>query len=140
MTLVLDASAIVAALVDSGREGQWAEFLIAQGSLTAPELSMAECSNILRRLERADRISGLEANSAHRDLLRLDVQLFPFAPFAGRVWELRSNLSSYDAWYVAMAEAFECPLATLDRRLGRATGPVCQVITPASGRPVARRS
>lgn len=101
---------------------------------------MAECSNILRRLERADKISGLEANSAHRDLLRLDVQLFPFAPFAGRVWELRSNLSSYDAWYVAMAEAFECPLATLDRRLGRASGPVCEVITPVSGRPVAWRS
>ena len=137
MTLVLDASAIVAALVDSGREGQWAEFLVAQGSLTAPELAMAECSNILRRLERAGNISALEANSAHRDLLRLDVQLFPFAPFAGRVWELRSNLSSYDAWYVAMAEAFECPLATLDRRLGRANGPVCEVITPASGRPVA---
>ena len=131
MTLVLDASVIVAALVDSGREGQWAEALIAEGSLTAPELAMAECSNILRRLERAGKISRLEANSAQRDLLRLDIQLFPFAPFAGRVWDLRSNLSSYDAWYVAMAEAFECPLATLDRKIGRATGPVCKVIAPA---------
>lgn len=131
MTLVVDASVIVAALVDSGREGQWAESLIVEDSLTAPELAMAECSNVLRRLERADTISKLEANSAYRDLLRLNVQLFPFAPFAGRVWELRSNLSSYDAWYVAMAEAFECPLATLDRRLDRATGPVCKIIAPA---------
>ena len=93
---------------------------------------MAECANILRRLERAGKISRLEANSAYRDLLRLDVQLFPFEPFAGRVWELRSNLSSYDAWYVAMAEAFECPLATLDRKIGRASGPVCEVRTPAN--------
>lgn len=130
MTVVVDASVLVAALVDSGREGQWAESVIAEGPLTGPELVLAESSNILRRLERAGNISRLEANSAHRDLLRLDLELFAFAPFAARVWELRSNLSSHDAWYVAIAEAFECPLATLDRRIGRATGPLCEVILP----------
>ena len=128
MTLILDASVIVAALVDSGDEGQWAESLITEGSLAAPELALAECSNVLRRLERASKISRLEANSAHRDLLRLDIQLFPFAPFADRVWDLRYTLSSYDAWYVAMAEAFECPLATLDRKISRAAGPVCEIV------------
>jgi predicted nucleic acid-binding protein len=131
VTVVVDASVLVAALVDSGREGQWAESMIAEGSLTGPELVLAESSNVLRRLERATRISRLEANSAHRDLLGLDVELFPYAPFAERVWELRSNLSSYDAWYVAMAEAFECPLATLDRRIARATGPSCEGMLPA---------
>lgn len=130
MTVVVDASVLVAALLDSGREGQWAESVIAEGSLTGPELVLAESSNVLRRLERARKISGLEANSAYRDLLRLDMELFAFAPFAGRVWELRSNLSIYDAWYVAMAEAFECPLATLDRRIGRSSGPMCELITP----------
>ena len=130
MTVVVDASVLVAALLDSGREGQWAESVIAEGSLTGPELVLAESSNVLRRLERARKISGLEANSAYRDLLRLDMELFAFAPFAGRVWELRSNLSIYDAWYVAMAEAFECPLATLDRRLDRSSGPMCELITP----------
>ena len=130
MSVVVDASVLVAALVDSGREGRWAESVVARGSLTGPELVLAESCNVLRRLERTAKISGLEANSAHRDLLRLDLELFSFAPFAGRVWELRGNLSSYDAWYVALAEAFECPLATLDRRIGRATGPVCEVIVP----------
>ena len=130
MTVVVDASVLVAALLDSGREGQWAESVIAEGSLTGPELVLAESSNVLRRLERARKISGLEANSAYRDLLRLDMELFAFAPFAGRVWELRSNLSIYDAWYVAMAEAFECPLAPLDRRIGRSSGPMCELITP----------
>ena len=49
--------------------------------------------------------------------MRLDIELFPFAPFADRVWALRSNLTSYDAWYVALAEAFGCPLVTLDQKL-----------------------
>ena len=130
VTLVVDASVLVAALVDSGPEGKWAESVIAEGSLTGPELVLVEVTNVLRRLEQTGEISRLEATSAHRDLLRLDLGLFAFAPFAGRVWELRSNLSSYDAWYVAMAEAFDCPLATLDRRLSRATGPDCDFLTP----------
>ena len=53
------------------------------------------------------------------------------AAFADRIWALRSNLTSYDAWYVALTEALGCPLATLDRKLGRATGPVCEIVTPA---------
>ena len=131
MTTVVDASVLVAALVDSGPEGRWAESVIAQDFLASPELALAEASNILRRLERAGRISRPEASSAHGDLLRLDLDLFPFAPFAERVWTLRYNLTSYDAWYVAVAEALDCPLATLDRRLGRASGPACEVISPA---------
>jgi predicted nucleic acid-binding protein len=130
VTVVVNASLLVEALVDSGREGVWAESTMAEGSLAGPELVLAEVSNILRRLERIGEISRLEANSAHRDLLRLDPDLFPFAPFADRVWALRSNLTSYDAWYVALAEALECPLVTLDRRLNRATGPTCEILTP----------
>ena len=130
MTAVIDASLLIAALVDSGREGGWAESVIARDSLAGPELVLAEASNILRRLERAARISRLEATSSHRDLLRLDLELFPYAPFAERVWALRNNLSSYDAWYVALAEALHCPLVTLDRRLGRADGPKCRIVVP----------
>lgn len=130
MTVVVDASVLVAALVDSGREGVWAESAMGEGSLASPELALAEVSNILRRLERIRELSRLEANSAQRDLLRLDLELFPFAPFADRVWALRRNLTSYDAWYVALAEALDCPLVTLDRRLSRPSGPVCEIITP----------
>ena len=130
MTTVVDASLAVAALVDAGREGKWAESVLAEGSRAAPEMVLAEATNILRRLERADRISALEAASSHRDLLRLDLELFPFAPFAERVWALRTTLTSYDAWYVALAEALDCPLATLDRKLGRAGGPRCEIVVP----------
>ena len=55
---------------------------------------------------------------------------FPFAPFAERVWELRHRRSSYDAWYVALAEALDCPLATLDRRLGRSGRRKCGSLVP----------
>ncbi len=131
MTVVVDASVLVAAMVDSGREGTWAESALAEGSLAGPELALAEATNILRRLERIGDISRLEANSAQSDLLRLDIELFPFAPFGDRVWALRSNLSSYDAWYVALAEALGCPLVTLDRKLSRAPGPTCDIIVPS---------
>lgn len=130
MTTVVDASVFVAALVDSGREGRWAESTLAEGSLAGPELVLVEASNVLRRLERAGQLSRLEATSAHKDLLRLDLELFPFAPFAARVWALRETLTNYDAWYVALAEALQCPLVTLDRRLGRASGPKCAIILP----------
>ncbi len=130
MTVVADASVLVAALVDSGTEGRWAESVVGEDRLAAPELVLVEVTNILRRLERIGEISRIEANGARRDLLRRDVELFPFTPFADRVWELRHTVTSYDAWYVAVAEAFECPLATLDRRLSRAPGVRCRFRVP----------
>lgn len=130
MTTVIDASVLVAALVDSGQEGRWAEATLAQGQLAGPELILVEASNILHRLERGGEISRIEATGAHRDLVRLDIELFPFAPFAERIWALRGNLTSYDAWYVALAETLDAPLVTLDRRLARARGPSCELIVP----------
>ena len=124
---------MVAALVDSGQEGRWAEAIIADGGVAAPELMLVETTNVLRRLEQTRDISTLEATSAYRDLLQLDVDLFEFSPFAQRIWDLRSNLTSYDAWYVAVAEALECPLATLDGKLSRAHGPRCEFVLPPTG-------
>ena len=128
--VVVDASVLVAFLVDSGDEGTWAESIVAENSLIGPELVMVETSNILRRLEQAEELSRSEADGGHRDLLQLDLELFPFAPYAERVWALRHNLTSYDAWYVALAEEVPCPFMTLDRRISRANGPTCEVVTP----------
>jgi predicted nucleic acid-binding protein len=130
VTAVLDASLLVAALVDSGSNGAWAESVISRHAVIGPELLLVETINILRRLERSEHISTLEANSAQRDLTRLDLALYPFGPFARRIWSLRGNLTSYDAWYVALAEALDCPLATLDLKLTRASGPTCDLIIP----------
>ena len=133
MTIVVDATVLCAALVDVGSDGQWAESIVAQGDLVAPELLLVETANVLRRLERSRALSTLEAVSGYRDLMQLDAELFPYAPFAARIWELRANLTTYDAWYVAIAEQLACPLATLDRRLVRASGPRCRFSSPQYG-------
>jgi predicted nucleic acid-binding protein len=126
VTLVVDASMVVAALVDSGADGRWAEGLLTSDSLAAPHLLTAEAANILRRSALAGTISAQQASLAHADLLGLRVELFPYAPFASRIWELRENVTCYDAWYVAVAEALSAPLATLDARLTQAPGPRCR--------------
>ena len=130
MTAVVDATVLTAALVDSGPAGRWAETIVGAEPLIAPELVLVETANVLRRLELARDISVLEAAGAHRDLVRLDLELFPYTPFADRVWELRHNLTSYDAWYVALAEAFDYPLVTLDRKLSRTAGVKCKFLVP----------
>ncbi len=130
MTLVVDSSVLVAALVDQGSDGVWAESAVASEALFAPELVLAEAGNTLRKLEQAREISRLEATIAYRDLAQFSVQLAPFAPFAERIWALRGNLTCYDAWYVALAEGLGCQMMTLDRRLSRATGPRCEIVVP----------
>jgi len=130
LSTVVDSSVLVAALVDSGPHGAWAETILADGSLYAPELARAEATNIFRRLERAKLITTPEANAARNDLMQLDIDLFPFEPFADRIWELRHNVTSYDAWYVALAEALKLPLATLDQPLSKSNGLTCDFLTP----------
>jgi predicted nucleic acid-binding protein len=130
LSTVIDSSVLVAALVDTGPNGAWAETVIADGSLFAPELALVEATNIFRRLESAKLIATPEANAARNDLMQLDLDLFPFEPFADRVWELRRNVTSYDAWYVALAESLKLPLATLDKRLAKAPGVTCDFLSP----------
>lgn len=130
MSAVLDASVLVAALSDSGAEGAWAEEIVGAGGLVAPHLALVEATNILRRLELVGKLGRLEAGAAARDLLMIELELVPFVPFAERVWELRSNVTSYDAWYVAVAEDLDLPLATLDRPLAAAPGPRCRFLLP----------
>ena len=132
MSVVVDSSVVVAALVDTGDNGAWAEKILEQDDLYAPELLRVEASNVLRRLERGKEITEQEANAAFEDLMELDVELHAFEAFSERVWDLRHNVTSYDGWYVALAEALDLPLATLDKRLVKAEGPKCRFLTPDS--------
>lgn len=127
---VLDASVVVAALIETSARGVFAESVIAQGGLHAPHLLPAECANILRRAELRGDLSVELAALARADLAALPVVLHPFAPFAERVHELRGAVTAYDGWYVALAEALGTPLATCDLRLTRAPGPTCVMLTP----------
>jgi predicted nucleic acid-binding protein len=130
MTLVIDASLVVSALVDTSATGEWAESILTTGPLNAPHLMPVEVANILRRAALRGDITSDVASMAHADLLDLRVELFPYAPFAPRAWQLRDNITSYDAWYVALAESLGSNLATLDRRLAQASGPRCEFETP----------
>lgn len=128
--IVCDASAVVAALLDSGSDGQWASQWMARAELFAPTLLPYECADIIRRLELSGAISADQAAQAHIDLVDLAVDLWPYDVLAARAWELRANLSIYDAAYVALAEILAAPLITLDRRIRRAPGVTCLVTVP----------
>jgi len=130
MSLVIDSGLVVAALVDSGQVGTWADHLLGTDDLAAPHLMPVVVANVLRRATMAGEISADTAALAHADLLSLRVELFAYEPFATRVWELRENVTAYDGWYVALAESLGAKLGTLDLRLTKATGPRCAFATP----------
>lgn len=128
--VVCDASALVALLLDGGADGRWATHAFSGADLAAPGLVDFESANIIRRLELAGAVSPDQAAQAHGDLVDLAIERWPYEVVAARAWELRRNLSVYDAAYVAVAELTEATLATLDRRIGRAPSLRCAVLTP----------
>lgn len=135
--IVVDASAVVAALLGAGPQGRWAEKVLSSGPLAAPALMPAEADNIFRKAVGAGKVSADAASLAHADLKALRVDLYPYEPFADRIWELcrptpRANVTCYDAWYVALAEFLGCPLATLDWRLANSSGVKCGFELPNS--------
>lgn len=126
--VVLDASAAVALLTDAGPAGQWVYATIGNATLFAPELMPFEASNILRRHAKAGILDASAATLAHTDLVAMTVDLYPYAALAERIWELRDNVTAYDAAYVALAELLAAPLVTLDVRLSRAPTIRCGVV------------
>jgi predicted nucleic acid-binding protein len=130
MTIVVDSSAVVAALVDGGPDGSWARTGLRANALVAPAHLYVEVSNVLRRAANSGRLVREVAALAHSDLVHLPLTSFPFEPLADRVWELHPTVTSYDAAFVALAEELDAPLWTLDRRLAGASGPRCTFRTP----------
>ncbi len=129
--LVVNASAVVALLTAEATIGDWVAGVCRGQMLEAPELMPFEVSNILRRQEQAQLIDGTTARLAHDDLLDLAVQHWPYFAISRRAWDLRSNLTAYDASYVALAELIGAPLVTLDKRLERAmSGKGCEILAP----------
>ena len=130
--VVLDASALVALLVDDGAPGAWVAQACAGAVLTGPDLVRFEAADVLRRLELRGAVPADVARAAHDDLVDLRLETFSYGVLADRVWALRANITSYDASYVAVAELVDGVLLTLDERLARAPGPRCPVHTPTT--------
>jgi len=120
--LVVDASAIVAALVGSPRDRTLTERLRGAGELRAPHLVDVELLHTLRRLVARGDLTSDRADDARTDFADLLIVRHPHTPLADRVWALRHNLTAYDATYVALAEALAAPLVTCDARLANAPG------------------
>lgn len=128
--VVCDASAVAALLLDAGPDGRWATNALTGVALVAPSLFPFETANIIRRQQLAAIISPDQAAQAHADLLDLAIEEWPYELLAPRAWQLRQNLTIYDASYVALAEFLRVEMVTLDRGISRAPDLRCRVTAP----------
>ena len=124
--IVVDASVLAVALADDGPDGDQARSRLRGERLTAPELVDLEVTSVWRRQVRDGAVDERRAALALADLAALPLRRVPHRPLIARCWELRDNLTVYDAAYVALAEALDVTLLTGDGRLARAPGPRCQ--------------
>ena len=121
--IVVDASALVELLLDTDEAGAVAARLFDSGdSLAAPHLIDVEAAQVLRRYAQAGEIDDRRGREAMADLADMPIRRYPHDVLLPRVWDLRHNLTAYDATYVALAEALDAPLVTRDRRLAGAAG------------------
>ncbi len=125
--LVVDTSAVLNALVGAPPSGGLVERLGAGGELGAPHLIDVEFLHALRRLVRVGALSAERASDARTDFADLALTRYPHQPLADRIWELRPNLTAYDAAFVALAESLGAPLITCDAPLAGAPGHGAQI-------------
>ena len=126
--IVLDASVLANAIADDGPDGQRARSgLRAAGELAAPDLVDVETTAVLRKRWLAGTINDERFALAIEDLGDLSIDRYPTLPLMRRAYELRANVTAYDAAYVALAEVLDCELLTGDRRLANASGPGCKI-------------
>ncbi|HET9243674.1 MAG TPA: type II toxin-antitoxin system VapC family toxin [Gaiella sp.] len=121
--IVVDASAAVLGLLNDGD----ARAYLADEPFACPHLADSEIIHALRRQAQRGAVDAVDAERAVATWARLGMRRIPVVGLLERIWELRDNLSAYDATYVAAAEALDTPLLTADARLARAPGVTCAV-------------
>jgi predicted nucleic acid-binding protein len=121
--IVIDASATIEVLLRTPLAGPIEERMFAPGQmLHAPHLIDVEIAQVLRRYEGEGLVSPARCREAFQDLADFPLARYSHEILLDRVWELRRNLTAYDAVYVALAEALDVPLLTRDRRIAAAPG------------------
>jgi predicted nucleic acid-binding protein len=125
--LVVDASVLAPVVADAGSDGRRFRERLRGETVVGPDLLRVEVSSVLWRHASHGSLTPQQADAAIADLLAFPVTVYPTGPLLRRVWELRQNVTAYDACYVALAEAVGYPLVTADRRLASAPGIRCEV-------------
>jgi predicted nucleic acid-binding protein len=120
--IVLDASVVLHLLVGQEDAPRLADRLHRDQSVHAPALLDLEVTQTLRRLCAQHELPEVEGRQAVENLEDLAMRRYPHTPLLSRIWQLRGNLSAYDATYVALAESLGAPLLTRDRRLAGTRG------------------
>ncbi|MGH9026564.1 MAG: type II toxin-antitoxin system VapC family toxin [Acidimicrobiia bacterium] len=121
--IVLDASAVLELLLNTN-SGSRVSTRIADPaeSLHSPHLLAVEVAQVLRRYTTTGSVEREVAAAALDDLTALDIEHYEHEPLLPRVWELRDNVTAYDAFYLALAEALDAPLLTFDGKLAASPG------------------
>lgn len=126
--IVLDASAAIDWLIRSAAGQQIEKRIFSRNNtIHAPHLLDLEVTQVLRRLAQDGKISGQRADLAIQDLLDLRIVRYQHFTFLPRVWQLRHNLSAYDAVYVALAETLDAPLVTRDAKLAASSSHTARI-------------
>lgn len=126
--IVVDASALANAMGDDEADGEAARDVIRRSSgVSAPDVVDVETVAVLRKRWLDGTLPVRRFASAVRDLEQLGIDRYPTLRLMWRAYELRDNVTAYDAAYVALAEALDCPLVTADARLSRTPGVRCTV-------------
>jgi predicted nucleic acid-binding protein len=126
--IVVDASIIANALGDDGADGAAARSALRQETdLAASDLVDVESASVLRKRWLAGDLTAHRFRTAINDLVDLAMTRYPTRPFMQRAYELRANVTPYDAAYIGLAEVLGCSLLTADSRLGAVTGPRCEM-------------
>jgi predicted nucleic acid-binding protein len=121
--IVVDASVLAEVLLRTSAAEQVGERLFdRRRTLYAPHLIDVEVAQVVRRFAAIGKIAPARGSAALSDLADFPLHRYPHYVLLRRIWELRRNLTAYDAAYVALAEALDAPLLTRDRRLARAAG------------------
>ncbi|HUF71241.1 MAG TPA: type II toxin-antitoxin system VapC family toxin [Longimicrobiales bacterium] len=128
--IVVDASALLEVLLQTGAAAAVEARLFGGDTLHAPHLLDLEVTQVLRRYERAGELSSRRGRAALEDLAAFRIERYPHHLFLERVWTLRANATAYDACYLALAEALDAPLLTMDRRLAGVPGHAATVEVP----------
>ena len=125
--IVTDASVLVPALCDAGGSGDRARARLLGVTVAAPELVDLECLSAIRGLALSRKLTDAAAQRATAMLVAAPIRRSPHQPLLARCWQLRSNLTAYDASYVALAELLGVTLVTADKQLAQAPGLQCPV-------------